>query len=226
MTTQGQPSVRFALIGAGRIGTRHAELLARHVPGCSAGPRGRSARPDAADRPSLGRSAPGSAHRVAAGACRRRVDAVVIAATSDGPRRAGGRRRSGRQGGFCEKPMAMTLADADRAIAAAASRPGCRSRSASTAGSPRTSRRRARRDRRRRDRYAAADALAHPRPRRLADPGARAALDDLPRDPDPRLRHAALAQPGRRAGRGLRDGRRAGRPGVQGRAGCSTPPSW
>ena len=32
MTTQGQRPVRFALIGAGRIGTHHATALARHVP--------------------------------------------------------------------------------------------------------------------------------------------------------------------------------------------------
>ena len=51
----------------------------------------------------------------------------------------------------------------------------------------------------------------------LADPGRRAAVDDLPADPDPRLRHPALAQPGRRAGRGLRHRRRAGRPRLQGR---------
>ena len=32
MTTHGQRPVRFALIGAGRIGTHHATALARHVP--------------------------------------------------------------------------------------------------------------------------------------------------------------------------------------------------
>ena len=32
MTTQGKRPVRFALIGAGRIGTHHAAALARHVP--------------------------------------------------------------------------------------------------------------------------------------------------------------------------------------------------
>ena len=49
-------------------------------------------------------------------------------------------------------------------------------------------RRRARRDRRRPDRHAAADALADPRPR-AGQPRRRAAVDDLPADPDPRLRH-------------------------------------
>ena len=48
-------------------------------------------------------------------------------------------------------------------------------------------------------------------------PRRRTAVDDLPPDPDPRLRHAAVAEPGRGAGHRLRHRRRAGRPGVQGR---------
>ena len=116
---------------------------------------------------------------------------------------------------FCEKPMALTLADADRAIAAA-ERPASRSRSASTGGS--------------RADFAAAHeaivggAIGTPQLMRsltrdpgLAEPGRRAAVDDLPADPDPRLRHAALAEPRCCAGRGVRGRRRAGRAGLQGR---------
>ena len=62
----------------------------------------------------------------------------------------------------------------------------------------------------------AADALGDARPR-FGQPGRGPALDGLPADPDPRLRRAALAEPGRRAGRGLRDGRRPRRAGFQGR---------
>ena len=50
----------------------------------------------------------------------------------------------------------------------------------------------------------------------LGRPRRGAAVDDLHPDPDPRLRHAAVAQPGRGAGERLRHRRRAGRPGLQG----------
>ena len=124
---------------------------------------------------------------------------------------------------FCEKPMALTLADADRAIAAAddGRRPAAGRLQPALRG---RLRRRPRGHRRRRDRHAAADALADPRsrPRR---PRRGAAVDDLPAHPHPRLRRAALAQPGRRGRRGVRGRRRARRARLQGRRVCSTPRS-
>ena len=105
------------------MGSFHAETLARRLPG---------ARLVAVADP-----APGAAESWPAdsGAARRTptrrqlladpaVDAVVIAAPGPVPHRSDrrGRRRRARRV-FCEKPMALTLADADRAIAAAG-RPG------------------------------------------------------------------------------------------------------
>jgi myo-inositol 2-dehydrogenase/D-chiro-inositol 1-dehydrogenase len=118
VTGAGSDTVGVALIGSGRMGAFHAETLARRLP---------SARLVAVADP-----APGAADRLAGqlGADRAytdparlwddpAVDAVVIAA----PARfhadlvvaaaAAGRHV------FCEKPMAVTLADADRAIDAA-----------------------------------------------------------------------------------------------------------
>src|SRR3712207_2635869 len=110
--------VRVALVGSGRMGAFHGETLARRLPG---------ARLVAVADP-----APGSAERLstALGADRActdpgevladpEVDAVVIAAPARfhadlivAAARAG-------KGVFCEKPMALALADADRAIDAA-----------------------------------------------------------------------------------------------------------
>jgi myo-inositol 2-dehydrogenase/D-chiro-inositol 1-dehydrogenase len=110
--------VGVALIGSGRMGAFHGETVSRRLPG---------ARLVAVSDP-----APGAAERLAAvlGAVRAytdtaqvwedpAVEAVVIAA----PARfhadlVVAAARAGR-GVFCEKPMAVTLADADRAIDAA-----------------------------------------------------------------------------------------------------------
>lgn len=109
--------VRVALIGAGRIGSNHAELIARHVPGAAlvavadptpsaarlAGELGVDIVEDSAQavlqRPDVDAvliTTPARSH----------TDLVVEAA------------RAGKHI-FVEKPMAVTLADADRAIAAA-----------------------------------------------------------------------------------------------------------
>jgi myo-inositol 2-dehydrogenase/D-chiro-inositol 1-dehydrogenase len=109
--------VRVALIGSGRMGSFHAETLARRLPG---------ARLVAVADPS-----PGAAERVAgplgARACTDvaalwndpQVDAVVIAT----PARTHADLVVAAAGAgkhvFCEKPMAVTLPDADRAIDAA-----------------------------------------------------------------------------------------------------------
>ncbi len=110
--------VRVGLIGAGGIGSFHGESLARRVPG--------------AVLASIADPAPGVAERLAASlGCPRAtlepaelltdpsIQAVVIAAPpsvhADLIEAAAG----GGKAVFCEKPMALTLADADRAIEAA-----------------------------------------------------------------------------------------------------------
>jgi myo-inositol 2-dehydrogenase/D-chiro-inositol 1-dehydrogenase len=109
--------VRVGLIGTGRMGSSHAEVIARRVPGARlvavADPR------------------PGVADELAARlGCRAvtpdqlidddEVEAVVITASSTA--HADLVVASARAGKaiFCEKPMAMSLGDADRAIEAAA----------------------------------------------------------------------------------------------------------
>ncbi|MCW4351735.1 Gfo/Idh/MocA family oxidoreductase [Hoyosella sp. YIM 151337] len=112
--------VTIGLIGAGRMGAFHAEALARRIPGARLG--------------AIADPAPGLAANLAKTlACPRHfsnveelfadpaIDGVVIAtparthaAMIEAAARAG-------KAVFCEKPMAATLEEADRAIAAAAS---------------------------------------------------------------------------------------------------------
>ena len=119
------------------------------------------------------------------------------------------------KGVFCEKPMAMTLAEADRAIDAA-ERPasplqvGFNRRFAADFAAARAV------DRRRR--------LGTPQLLRSVtrDPGLSnrrggPAVDDLHRDPDPRLRRAAALNPGARPVEVYAHRRRAGRARLQGR---------
>ena len=111
--------VDVAVLGAGHIGSFHAESLALRVPGARlvavADPV-----PGAADRVvtavAAGRASTDAAEVIADPA----VEAVVVAAPPgvhadmvEAAARAG-------KAVFCEKPMALTLADADRAVAAAA----------------------------------------------------------------------------------------------------------
>jgi myo-inositol 2-dehydrogenase/D-chiro-inositol 1-dehydrogenase len=110
--------VGVALIGSGRMGAFHGETLARRVPG---------ARLIAVADP-----APGAAERLAGtlGADRAyqdvqrvwdddAVEAVVIAAPARTHADLVVAAAAAGKGVFCEKPMAVTLADADRAIDAA-----------------------------------------------------------------------------------------------------------
>jgi myo-inositol 2-dehydrogenase / D-chiro-inositol 1-dehydrogenase len=112
--------VGVALIGSGRMGAFHAQTLARSVPG---------ARLVAVADP-----APGAAaylvHRLGVGRAYTdaaavwddaAVDAVVIAAPARAHAELVVAAAAAGKAVFCEKPMATTIADADRAIDAAAS---------------------------------------------------------------------------------------------------------
>ena len=117
VVTGGEP-VGVALIGSGRMGSFHGETLARRVPG---------ARLVAVADP-----APGAAERLAAALGAERastdpaealadpaVEAVVIAAPARFHADLVVAAAAAGKAVFCEKPMALTLADADRAIGAA-----------------------------------------------------------------------------------------------------------
>ncbi|OJT48243.1 Gfo/Idh/MocA family oxidoreductase, partial [Serratia plymuthica] len=110
-------NLRVGLIGAGRMGTFHAESLARRVPGAVlaavADPL-RGAAQRLADR--LGVSAFSDLQSMLDDS---EIDAVVIASPA---RTHAEWVIAAAQAGkhvFCEKPMAITLDEADRAIAAA-----------------------------------------------------------------------------------------------------------
>ncbi len=113
-------TVGVALVGAGRMGAFHAETLARRLPG--------------ARLAAVADAAPGAAERLAGalGADRAytdaaqlwddpAVDAVVIAAPARSHADLVVASAAAGRHVFCEKPMAVTLPDADRAIDAARS---------------------------------------------------------------------------------------------------------
>src|SRR5262245_9939439 len=108
--------VRIGLIGTGRMGSSHAEVIARRVPG--------------ARLVAVGDPRPGVAEQLADRlSCRSlapdeligdsEVEAVVITASSTAHADLVVAAAKAGKAVFCEKPMAMTLADADRAIEAA-----------------------------------------------------------------------------------------------------------
>ena len=112
--------VRVAVLGAGRIGANHAEIVARRVPG--------------AELRAIADPVPGAAERLAdelgvdvvstdISATLRRddIDAVVIAAPARSHTDLVVEAAEAGKNIFVEKPMAVTLQDADRAIAAAES---------------------------------------------------------------------------------------------------------
>ncbi len=179
----------FGLIGAGWIGSFHAETLASRLP---------NARLVAVADP-----VPGAAERLSAPRAYRdpleliadpSIEAVAICSPAASHADLVVAAAQAGKHVFCEKPMALTLDDADRAVDAAQRRGG---RAAGRFQPPlrRRLRRHARPGRQRRDRHASTSAVADPRPRHLhrcRRPGE--AVDDLQRDTDPRLRHAVLAQ--------------------------------
>jgi myo-inositol 2-dehydrogenase/D-chiro-inositol 1-dehydrogenase len=112
----GEP-VRVALIGSGRMGSFHGQTLARRIPGAQLVAVADPA-PDAAERLAAALGADRASTDPAEVLADPAVDAVVIAAPArfhaDLVVAAAGAGKAV----FCEKPMALTLADADRAIAA------------------------------------------------------------------------------------------------------------
>ena len=119
MTTPGPGRpVAVGLLGTGRMGSFHAETLARRLPGARlaavADPAPGAAQ-QLADRLGCPQALTDPGQLLADPA----VDAVVIATPA---RTHAGRVEAAARAGkavYCEKPMALTLADADRAIAAA-----------------------------------------------------------------------------------------------------------
>jgi myo-inositol 2-dehydrogenase/D-chiro-inositol 1-dehydrogenase len=109
--------VRLGLVGTGRIGTSHAQLLARRVPGARlvavADPRAGAADALAGD---LGCRAYGDAHQLLADPD---VEAAVITASPHVHADLIEAAASAGKAVFCEKPMGLTLAEIDRGIAAA-----------------------------------------------------------------------------------------------------------
>lgn len=117
MSTVSDP-VRLALIGSGRMGAFHGETVARRLPDtslvCVADPATGVAdalaaelgAPRAYTDPERAITDPDVEGVVVAAPARRHADLVVAAANAG-------------KAVFCEKPMALTLADADRAIDAA-----------------------------------------------------------------------------------------------------------
>ncbi|MEQ6901850.1 Gfo/Idh/MocA family oxidoreductase [Nocardioides sp. YIM 152588] len=108
--------VRVGLVGAGRIGASHAQLLRTRVPG--------------ARLVAVGDAAPAAAQRLADGLAVRAVDsptalfadpeveAVVITAASVAHADLIGAAADAGKAVFCEKPAGMTLAEVDRGIEA------------------------------------------------------------------------------------------------------------
>jgi myo-inositol 2-dehydrogenase/D-chiro-inositol 1-dehydrogenase len=119
MTTHQPQPLAFALVGAGRMGSFHAETLAHRLPGVRLAAVADPA-PGAARRLADRLGCPTAYTEIGDLLDDPEVDAVVIATPArthaglvEAAARAG-------KGVYCEKPMAVTLAEADRAIAAAA----------------------------------------------------------------------------------------------------------
>jgi len=109
--------VTVGLIGTGRIGSSHAKILARRVPGAElvavADARSEAAR-------ALADELGVEAHRdPAALIADPRIEAVVIAAATPAHVELVVSAAGAGKAVFCEKPMALTIAEADRAVAAA-----------------------------------------------------------------------------------------------------------
>ena len=115
---QAQDPVRVALIGSGRMGAFHGETLARRLPGAELAAVADPA-PGAAERLASTLGAPKFFTDAAEAFADPEIDAVVIAAPARFHTDLVVAAAAAGKGVFCEKPMAVTLADADRAIDAA-----------------------------------------------------------------------------------------------------------
>ena len=110
--------VRVALIGSGRMGAFHGATLARRLPGATLAAVADPA-PGTAERLAASLGAPQFYTDPAEAFTDPDVDAVVIAAPARFHADLVVAAAAAGKGVFCEKPMAVTLADADRAIDAA-----------------------------------------------------------------------------------------------------------
>jgi len=108
--------VRMGLIGAGRIGSSHAQVIARRVPGARLVAVG-DPRPEAAEQ--LARQLGCRAAEPSEILTDPDVEAVVITASSQAHAELIVAAAAAGKAIFCEKPMSMTVPDADRAIEAA-----------------------------------------------------------------------------------------------------------
>ena len=115
---QAQGPVRVALIGSGRMGAFHGETLARRLPGAVLAAVADPA-PGAAERIASELGSPKFFIDPAAAFADPEIDAAVIAAPARFHADLVVAAAAAGKGVFCEKPMAVTLADADRAIDAA-----------------------------------------------------------------------------------------------------------
>lgn len=111
-------SLRLATVGAGRIGTNHARIVAHLVPGVSLVAVSDPI-PGAAERLAGELGAGTATVDVADVLSRDDVDAVLITAPARSHTELVVAATAAGKHVFCEKPMAVTLADADRAVAAA-----------------------------------------------------------------------------------------------------------
>jgi myo-inositol 2-dehydrogenase / D-chiro-inositol 1-dehydrogenase len=111
--------VRVALVGSGRMGAFHGASLARRIPGARLAAVADPA-PGAAEALAGELGAPAAYTDPAQAFADPEVDAVVIAAPARFHADLVVAAAAAGKGVFCEKPMALTLADADRAIDAAA----------------------------------------------------------------------------------------------------------
>src|SRR4029450_11998332 len=117
MAVETAEPIAFGLIGAGRIGTSHAGIIAQRVPGARlaavADPRPEAAQA-LADRYGA-RPFTGPIELINDP----EIPAVVIAASSEAHADLIVAAAAAGKAIFCEKPMSLNLADADRALAAA-----------------------------------------------------------------------------------------------------------
>ena len=112
-TDHGLPVVRLGLIGAGRIGTMHAGNIARHVAGAELAAVA-DARPEAAQQLA---ARYGTEARDVDGLLKE-MDGVVITSIAAAHLDLITRAAEAGKPVWCEKPLALTRAEAERAIAA------------------------------------------------------------------------------------------------------------